>query len=61
MSVDLASKIVGESLADEARQRRLVDRFLDELEDQPASDESTSDASTSDASSSSPSGAQATS
>jgi F-type H+-transporting ATPase subunit b len=58
MSVDLASKIVGESLADEARQRRLVDRFLDELEDQPASPESTS---TSDASSSSPSGAQATS
>jgi F-type H+-transporting ATPase subunit b len=32
MSVDLASKIVGESLADEARQHRLVDRFLDELE-----------------------------
>jgi F-type H+-transporting ATPase subunit b len=32
MSVELASKIVGESLADEARQHRLVDRFLDELE-----------------------------
>jgi len=32
ISVELASKIVGESLSDEARQRRLVDRFLDELE-----------------------------
>jgi F-type H+-transporting ATPase subunit b len=32
MSVELAGKIVGESLADEARQHRLVDRFLDELE-----------------------------
>jgi len=28
----LASKIVGESLADEARRSRVVDRFLDELE-----------------------------
>jgi F-type H+-transporting ATPase subunit b len=36
LSVDLASKIIGESLADEARQGRLVDRFLDELESQPA-------------------------
>jgi F-type H+-transporting ATPase subunit b len=35
LSVDLASKIIGESLADEARQGRLVDRFLDELEAQP--------------------------
>jgi F-type H+-transporting ATPase subunit b len=32
LSVDLASKIVGESLTDEARQHRLVDRFLDDLE-----------------------------
>jgi F-type H+-transporting ATPase subunit b len=32
ISVELASKIVGESLSDEARQHRLVDRFLDELE-----------------------------
>jgi len=32
LSVDLASKIVGESLADEARQSRVVERFLDELE-----------------------------
>ena len=36
LSVDLAGKIIGESLADEARQGRLVDRFLDELEAQPA-------------------------
>jgi F-type H+-transporting ATPase subunit b len=32
MAVELASKIVGESLADEARQSRMVDRFLDDLE-----------------------------
>lgn len=32
LAVDLASRIVGESLEDEARQRRTVDRFLDELE-----------------------------
>ncbi len=38
LSVELASKIVGESLADEARQRRMVDRFLDELESLPASE-----------------------
>lgn len=31
-SVDLASKIVGESLTDEARQQRTVERFLAELE-----------------------------
>lgn len=37
LSVDLAGKIVGESLADDARQRRLVDRFLAELESQPTS------------------------
>jgi F-type H+-transporting ATPase subunit b len=34
MSVELAGKIVGESLADEARQARMVDRFLEELESQ---------------------------
>jgi F-type H+-transporting ATPase subunit b len=39
LSVELASKIVGESLADEARQRRMVDRFLDELEGLPAASE----------------------
>lgn len=32
LSVDLASRIVGESLEDEARQRRVVDTFLAELE-----------------------------
>jgi F-type H+-transporting ATPase subunit b len=32
MAVDLASRIVGESLEDEARQRRTVERFLAELE-----------------------------
>ncbi|HEY7143580.1 MAG TPA: F0F1 ATP synthase subunit B [Streptosporangiaceae bacterium] len=39
LAVELASRIVGESLQDEARQRRTVDRFLDELESQsgPAS------------------------
>jgi F-type H+-transporting ATPase subunit b len=35
LAVELASRIVGESLADEARQRRTVDRFLAELEEQP--------------------------
>lgn len=32
LAVDLAGRILGESLAEEARQRRTVDRFLDELE-----------------------------
>jgi F-type H+-transporting ATPase subunit b len=31
LAVELASRIVGESLADEARQARLIDRFLGEL------------------------------
>ncbi|HEY3436667.1 MAG TPA: F0F1 ATP synthase subunit B [Actinotalea sp.] len=34
LATELASRIVGESLADEARQSRVVDRFLDELEAQ---------------------------
>ena len=33
LAVELASRIVGESLEDEARQRRTVDRFLAELEE----------------------------
>jgi F-type H+-transporting ATPase subunit b len=33
LAVDLASRIVGESLEDEARRRGTVDRFLDQLED----------------------------
>ena len=32
LATELASKIVGESLDDVARQSRVVDRFLDELE-----------------------------
>ncbi len=36
LAVELASKIVGESLADEARQARMVDRFLAEIEAEPA-------------------------
>jgi len=32
LAVELAGRIVGESLTEEARQRRLVDRFLGELE-----------------------------
>jgi F-type H+-transporting ATPase subunit b len=35
LAVDLAGRIVGESLEDEARQRRTVDRFLGELENAP--------------------------
>jgi F-type H+-transporting ATPase subunit b len=33
LAMDLASKIVGESLTDSARQSRVIDRFLDELEE----------------------------
>ncbi|WP_147917897.1 F0F1 ATP synthase subunit B [Ruania zhangjianzhongii] len=32
LATELASRIVGESLADDARQSRVVDRFLDEIE-----------------------------
>src|SRR5262245_58360881 len=32
LSVELASRIVGESLTDTARQSRMVDRFLDDIE-----------------------------
>lgn len=32
LSTELAGRIVGESLEDDARQRRTIDRFLDELE-----------------------------
>jgi len=37
LAIELASKIVGESLAEEARQSRMVDRFLAELDEQAAS------------------------
>lgn len=32
LAADLAGRIVGETLEDDARQRRVIDRFLDELE-----------------------------
>jgi F-type H+-transporting ATPase subunit b len=35
LSIELAGRIVGESLEDDARQRRTVDRFLSELEATP--------------------------
>ena len=37
LSVELAGRVVGESLEDEARQRRTVDRFLEELEERARS------------------------
>ncbi|HEY5986280.1 MAG TPA: F0F1 ATP synthase subunit B [Streptosporangiaceae bacterium] len=37
LAVELASRVVGESLTEEARQRRIVDRFLVDLEAQPES------------------------
>lgn len=36
LAVTLASRVVGESLEDEARQRRMIERFLSELEAAPA-------------------------
>lgn len=36
LAVDLASRVVGESLEDEARQRRVVERFMEDLENQPS-------------------------
>ncbi|MFI9205593.1 F0F1 ATP synthase subunit B [Streptomyces sp. NPDC053048] len=36
LAIDLAGRIVGESLADSARQSRTIDRFLDALESKPA-------------------------
>jgi F-type H+-transporting ATPase subunit b len=35
LAVDLAGRVVGEALEDEARQRRVVERFLEDLESQP--------------------------
>jgi len=37
LAMELASRIVGEALKDEARQQRTVDRFLAQLEEQSAS------------------------
>jgi F-type H+-transporting ATPase subunit b len=36
LAADLAGRIVGESLEDEARRRRTVEHFLDDLDQQPA-------------------------
>ena len=33
LATDLAGKLVGESLEDHARQSRVIDRFLDDLEE----------------------------
>lgn len=41
LSTELAGRIVGESLEDEARQRRIVERFLAELEEQQPAGAST--------------------
>src|SRR5258708_10494665 len=41
LAVELASRIVGESLADEARQARLIDRFLGELSAEAAGEAAT--------------------
>jgi F-type H+-transporting ATPase subunit b len=41
LAVKLASRVVGESLAEEARQGRVVDRFLAELEAEPAPSKAT--------------------
>ena len=35
IAVELAGRVVGESLTDEARQSRMIDRFLAELEQEP--------------------------
>ena len=40
LAVELASRIVGEALDEDARQRRVVDRFLAELETEPVATES---------------------
>lgn len=39
MSVELAGRVVGESLEDSARQSRVVDRFLEELEERARTQE----------------------
>jgi F-type H+-transporting ATPase subunit b len=39
IAVDLASRIVGESLTDDARQRRVVERFIEDLESGAAAED----------------------
>jgi F-type H+-transporting ATPase subunit b len=41
IAVDLASRIVGESLTDDARQRRVVERFIEDLETGGTADQPT--------------------
>jgi F-type H+-transporting ATPase subunit b len=41
LAIELASRVVGESLDEEARQRRVVDRFLAELETESAPSKAT--------------------
>ncbi|MCX4765002.1 F0F1 ATP synthase subunit B [Streptomyces sp. NBC_01275] len=41
LATDLAGKLVGESLEDHARQSRVIDRFLDELDDKATKAEAT--------------------
>ncbi|SDQ73510.1 F0F1 ATP synthase subunit B [Quadrisphaera sp. DSM 44207] len=48
LATDLASRIVGESLADDARRSRVVDRFIAELEEVDTSSAAPSDGSTSE-------------
>src|SRR3954466_13059955 len=43
LAVDLAGRVVGESLADDVRRRGTVDRFLDELDAVPAAGDGRSD------------------
>ena len=42
LAVELASRVVGESLDHDARQRRVVDRFLEELDGERVATESPS-------------------
>ena len=48
LSVDLASRVVGEALEDDARQRRTIDRFLAEIETSSEPSSSNSASSTAD-------------
>ncbi len=43
LATTLAGRIVGESLEDEARQRRTVERFISELENESSSDRAPND------------------
>lgn len=49
LATELASRIVGESLADDARQSRVIDRFLDDLDAGLAAEPATADTDSSQA------------